>query len=36
MGGEEIARQMGLTHGTVRVYLHHGMRLLRERLGDSV
>jgi RNA polymerase sigma-70 factor (ECF subfamily) len=35
MNGEEIARQMGLTHGTVRVYLHHGMRLLREKLGDA-
>jgi RNA polymerase sigma-70 factor (ECF subfamily) len=35
MSGEEIARQMGLTHGTVRVYLHHGMRLLRETLGDA-
>jgi RNA polymerase sigma-70 factor (ECF subfamily) len=33
MGGEEIARTLGLTHGTVRVYLHHGIRLLRERLG---
>lgn len=35
MGGEEIARQLGLTHGTVRVYLHHGIRLLREQLGDA-
>jgi RNA polymerase sigma-70 factor (ECF subfamily) len=34
MSGEEIARQTGLTHGTVRVYLHHGIRLLREQLGD--
>jgi RNA polymerase sigma-70 factor (ECF subfamily) len=33
MGGEEIARTLGLTHGTVRVYLHHGIRLLREQLG---
>ena len=32
MSGEEIARATGLTHGTVRVYLHEGMRLLRERL----
>jgi RNA polymerase sigma-70 factor (ECF subfamily) len=32
MGGEEIARTLGLTHGTVRVYLHHGIRLLREQL----
>jgi RNA polymerase sigma-70 factor (ECF subfamily) len=34
MSGEEIAKQTGLTHGTVRVYLHHGIRLLREQLGD--
>jgi RNA polymerase sigma-70 factor, ECF subfamily len=35
MGGEEIAARLGLTHGTVRVYLHHGIRLLRERLGEA-
>ena len=35
MSGEQIAEQMGLTHGTVRVYLHHGIRLLRERLGQA-
>lgn len=35
MSGEEIAAQTGLTHGTVRVYLHHGIRLLREQLGDA-
>jgi RNA polymerase sigma-70 factor (ECF subfamily) len=35
MGGEEIARTLGLTHGTVRVYLHHGIRLLREQLGEE-
>ena len=35
MGGEEIARTLGLTHGTVRVYLHHGIRLLREQLGEA-
>jgi RNA polymerase sigma factor, sigma-70 family len=35
MGGEEIARTLGLTHGTVRVYLHHGIRLLREQLGHE-
>lgn len=35
MGGEEIARTLGLTHGTVRVYLHHGIRLLREQLGGA-
>jgi RNA polymerase sigma-70 factor (ECF subfamily) len=33
MSGEEIAHKLGLTHGTVRVYLHHGIRLLREQLG---
>ena len=35
MGGEEIAKQLGLTHGTIRVYLHHGIRLLREQLGET-
>ena len=35
MGGEEIAEKLGLTHGTVRVYLHHGIRLLREQLRDE-
>ena len=35
MGGEEIARALGLTHGTVRVYLHHGIRLLREQMGHE-
>ncbi|MEJ7812424.1 MAG: sigma-70 family RNA polymerase sigma factor [Gemmatimonadaceae bacterium] len=35
LSGEEIARQTGLSHGTVRVYLHHGMKLLRDRLGGS-
>jgi RNA polymerase sigma-70 factor (ECF subfamily) len=35
MGGEEIALKLGLTHGTVRVYLHHGIRLLREQLGET-
>lgn len=34
MSGEEIAERLGLTHGTVRVYLHHGLRLLREQLGE--
>ena len=37
MSGEEIARSTGLTHGTVRVYLHEGMRMLRARLrGEEV
>ena len=35
MSGEEIARQTGLSHGTVRVYLHHGMAQLRELLGGA-
>lgn len=34
MSGEDIAAALGLTHGTVRVYLHHGMSLLREKLGE--
>jgi RNA polymerase sigma-70 factor (ECF subfamily) len=33
MGGEEIAAQLGLSHGTVRVYLHHGLAQLRTELG---
>jgi RNA polymerase sigma-70 factor (ECF subfamily) len=32
--GPEIARLTGRTHGSVRVNLHRGMRLLRKRLGD--
>ncbi len=32
MSGEDIARHTGLSHGSVRVYLHHGMRLLRHAL----
>lgn len=31
--GPEIAERTGMTHGSVRVNLHRGMRLLRERLG---
>ena len=34
MSGEEIAAATGLSHGTVRVYLHEGMRALRERLRE--
>lgn len=30
--GPEIAEQTGMTHGSVRVNLHRGMSLLRERL----
>ena len=35
MSGEEIARFTGLTHGTVRVYLHQGMKLLRDKLRGT-
>jgi RNA polymerase sigma factor (sigma-70 family) len=35
MSGEEIAEHLGLTHGTVRVYLHHAFAQLRERLGED-
>ena len=33
MNGPEIAEQTGLSPGSVRVNLHRGMKLLRERLG---
>jgi RNA polymerase sigma-70 factor (ECF subfamily) len=33
MSGPEIAVQTGLSEGSVRVNLHRGMKLLRERLG---
>ena len=33
MTGEEIAERTGLTPGSVRVNLHRGMKLLREKLG---
>jgi RNA polymerase sigma-70 factor, ECF subfamily len=33
MTGPEIAERTGLTHGSVRVNLHRGMALLRERLA---
>lgn len=36
MGGPEIAEATGLTPGSVRVNLHRGMKLLRERLGITV
>jgi RNA polymerase sigma-70 factor (ECF subfamily) len=32
LSGPEIAAATGLTHGSVRVNLHRGMQLLRERL----
>jgi RNA polymerase sigma-70 factor (ECF subfamily) len=33
LSGPEIAERTGLTPGSVRVNLHRGMQLLRERLG---
>jgi RNA polymerase sigma-70 factor (ECF subfamily) len=33
MTGPEIAERTGLTHGSVRVNLNRGMKLLKERLG---
>jgi len=33
MGGAEIAERSGLTPASVRVNLHRGMKLLREKLG---
>lgn len=33
MTGPEIAQRTGLTPGSVRVNLHRGMKLLRQRLG---
>src|SRR5215470_5163748 len=35
MTGPEIAARMGLTHGSVRVNLHRGMQMLRERLAEK-
>lgn len=34
--GPEIAAQTGLTPESVRVNLHRGMKILRERLGGSI
>lgn len=36
LSGPEIAAATGLTHGSVRVNLHRGMELLRERLHAGV
>src|SRR5205823_10904824 len=33
MSGLEIAEVTGLEHGSVRINLHRGMKLLREKLG---
>jgi RNA polymerase sigma-70 factor, ECF subfamily len=35
MTGPEIATRTGLTHGSVRVNLHRGMQLLREKLSPK-
>lgn len=35
LSGPEIAARMGMTHGSVRVNLHRGMKLLRERLSQA-
>jgi RNA polymerase sigma-70 factor (ECF subfamily) len=35
MTGPEIAERTGLTPGSVRVNLHRGMKLLREKLGGT-
>jgi RNA polymerase sigma-70 factor (ECF subfamily) len=35
LSGNEIAERTGLTGGSVRVNLHRGMKLLREKLGGS-
>ena len=35
MSGNEIAERTGLTPASVRVNLHRGMKLLREKLGDG-
>src|SRR5215467_13664150 len=35
MTGPEIAGRMGLTHGSVRVNLHRGVQMLREKLAEG-
>lgn len=35
MTGPEIAARVGLTHGSVRVNLHRGMHMLREKLAEK-
>lgn len=35
LSGPEISLRTGLSHGSVRVNLHRGTRLLRERLGGT-
>lgn len=36
MTGRQIAARLGMTEGSVRVHLHRGMRLLRERLSEDL
>lgn len=36
MSGPEIAARTGLSHGSVRVNLTRGMKMLRQRLGESL
>lgn len=36
MTGPEIAARTGLTPGSVRVNLHRGMQMLREKMGEGV
>jgi DNA-directed RNA polymerase specialized sigma24 family protein len=36
MSGQEIAERTGMTSESVRVNLHRGMKLLREKLGIEV
>lgn len=36
MTGPEIAERTGLTHGSVRVNLHRGMQMLREKLSPNM
>lgn len=35
LNGRQIAARLGMTEGSVRVCLHRGMRLLRERLAEE-
>ena len=35
MTGPEISARMGMTHGSVRVNLHRGMQMLREKLAEK-
>jgi RNA polymerase sigma-70 factor (ECF subfamily) len=35
LSGPEIAERTGMTHGSVRVNLHRGMKILRERLAQA-